>query len=101
MEKLFRPRELVEYDVLRHEMRLGLVSYVPQWAVIPYVVLWAYAGDRRGIGQECLDAIVWNNNHPLKWLCSVIRLHGGGSHWPTLVSTAYEELRDGPLFEPL
>src|SRR6185369_1130818 len=99
LDMLFRPGDLLEYDVLRAEMRLGLVSYVPKWARIPYVVLWAFAADRRSLGEECLEPVV--GSHPLKWLCSVIRQQGPGSHWPSLVTTAYEELINGPLLKSL
>jgi len=96
---LFRPRELVEFDVLRHEMRLGLVSYVPGWAVIPYACLWAYARHRRGVGNECVGEPV--GGHPLKWLWSCLKQQPDGGHFPVLISSAYEELQDGSLFEPL
>ena len=91
---LFRPQDLVEYDVLRAEMSYQMVSYVPSWAVIPYDLLGAYAGtlpDR--IVEEPQEPDY--SGHPLKYLWTAWRIQGIVSRWPPLVVSAYEELIHG------
>lgn len=91
--------DLLEFDVLRHEMAAGVVGYVPTWARSPYGVLRAYAlarGDDLGIASEP-DTSTYG--HPVKYLWSAIQLQKEAGHFPSLVTSAYEELKHGSVFE--
>jgi hypothetical protein len=95
---MMRPKDLIEYDILQHEMYAGVVDYIPAWARIPYGILWHYASQQRdtSLGREP-DYDALNQSHPLKYLWSVWRFCNGGAHWPPLVTSAYEELMDGSV----
>jgi len=91
--------DLIEWEILKAEMSVGAVGYVPAWARSPYGVLRAYAltrGDDLGIESEP-DTSNWG--HPVKYLWSAIQLQREAGHFPSLVTSAYEELKHGSFFE--
>lgn len=92
LERLFRPQDAVEWDVLRASMTARVVEAVPRWAGVPYAVLRAYALARGvELGAEPLEfELQWG--HPVKYLWSALRIQGVASEWPALVTSAYEEL---------
>lgn len=92
LEKLFRPQDAVEWDVLRAAMAARVVSLVPQWAGVPYAVLRAYAGTLGVCLGEEPQEFELQRGHPVKYLWSALRLQGVVSQWPALVTSAYEEL---------
>lgn len=88
---LFRPTDPIEWDVLLGSMVAGVAEDIPQHMVIPYGVLRAYAeslGDSIG-GLEDLEC---EDHHPLKFLWSALKIQGTASHWPPLVTSAWQEL---------
>ncbi len=90
---LFLPRDPVEWGLLRAEMAAGVVAHVPQWARVPYAVLWAYATTRgRSLGVADPGPVETRWSHPVKYLWSAIRVQGIAGAYPVLVTSAYEEL---------
>jgi len=84
LEGLFRVRDLVEWDVLRTEMVMGVADGSTPHTT-PYIILGAYAD----IGEPCTG---WTAGHPMGYLASAIRIQGvSGKKCPLLV-TALEEL---------
>lgn len=91
LDALFRPRDLLEWEVLLGEMRIGRVEWVPEWARVGYAILWFYAeAQGESLGAEPAEPDRWTG-HPMKYLYSVLRVHEV-SQWPPLVVSAYEEL---------
>lgn len=87
--RMMRPREMVEYDVLYHEMRAGVVADVPQWTIVGYGLLRLYAKQyKRDLGAAPSGTC----EHPLAYLWSATQLQGPCSGWPPLVLSAYAEL---------
>lgn len=89
---LYRPRDLVEFDVHRAEARAGVVDLVPECFRVPYGVLRAYAATRgRYLGEEDLRSGLppW---HPCLYLWSAIRVRGGSGRYPPLIISAFKEL---------
>jgi hypothetical protein len=84
-----RPRDLVEWDLLRAEMVAGVVASTPTWAVVPYGILRAYAASqRRDLGSH----VEGYCEHPMCYFWSGLELGHAGSRWPAVVISAYEEL---------
>jgi len=101
LEKLFCPRDWLEWDVLRAELIAGVVGYVPEWARSPYGVLRAYAvlrGDDLGI-ESAPDVSLYG--HPVKYLWSALQIQRSAGHFPPLVVSAYEEIKHGQVFKIL
>lgn len=100
LEKMLRPPDLVEYDVLRAEMHLGLVHYVPTWAAVPVALLAAFSAHRGNpIDVEPAEPDP-HQGHPLKFLWTALQIQKSIPNWPPLVVSAYEEL-NGTVFETL
>lgn len=91
---LYRPRDPVEFDVHRAECKAGVVAWVPDHFRVPYAVLRACA-EARGVHLGALDTRLevpgW---HPCLYLWSALRITGGSGHYPPLVVSAFEELRE-------
>lgn len=88
---LFRPPDVVSWDVLRAEMRAGVARVVPEWAGTGYSLLWAYAREQGvviGEADDCATA-----GHPLLYLHSALRIQHGVGRWPPLVRLAFEEFK--------
>lgn len=93
LRALMRPTDPIEWEVLRAELAVGRVGYVPHWAVVGYTILWFYAEARnQDIGIE--PDFGWERTgHPMLYLYSALRNQGGDcSRWPPLVVSAFEEL---------
>lgn len=87
--RMMRPKNMVEYDILYHEMRAGVVDTIPQWAIVGYGILRLYAKQyKRDLGA----APSGHCEHPLGHLWSTFQARGYGSYWPPLVLSAYSEL---------
>ena len=86
LEGLFRVRDLVEWDVLRTEMVVGVCDGSTSHCT-PYIILGAYAD----IGEPCTG---WTAGHPMGYLASAIRIQGVSQRICPLVRTALEELRE-------
>ena len=89
---LYRPRDLVEFDVHRAEARAGVVDLVPECFRVPYGILRAYAearGVHLGAPDERSEIPDW---HPCLYLWSALRFRGGVGRYPPLVVSAFEEL---------
>jgi hypothetical protein len=88
---LFRPIDLLEYDILRAEMVAGCAPGTAWDMATPYIILRAYAAAQgRSIGADWDGQ--WYPGHIMGYLASAIRIQGSVSHYPTLVVSAYEEL---------
>jgi len=86
LEGLFLVKDLVEWDVLRTEMVMGVADGSTRHCT-PYIILGAYAD----IGGPCTG---WTAGHPMGYLAHAIQLQGvSGKRCPLLI-TALEELEE-------
>lgn len=95
----FRPKDLIEYEILLIELRGGNVSHIPLWAAIPFDLLRTY-GESKGWFIQCQDPGPLEDEigfHPMKYLWTALRIQGSCSRWPTLVVSAYEEIIYGTV----
>lgn len=91
---LYRPADLIEFDVHRAECQAGVVAWVPDHFRVPYAVLRACAearGVRLGERDTRPEVPGW---HPCLYLWSALRIRGGAGRYPPLVVSAFEELRE-------
>ncbi len=92
LEALFKPRDFVEWDILRTEMVVGVSDGRVGPFATPYIILRAYAGARgMDIGAECTE---WVAGHRMGYLAHAIVMHGVSGRSPILVTTAVEELAE-------
>lgn len=91
LEALFRPRDLLEYDILRSEMCAGRADGWAGTMATPYIILRAYAlAQGTSVGAEWDGE--WIPGHVMGYLASAIIIQGHATRYPPLVITAYEEL---------
>ena len=89
LERLMRPKDMWEYDVLIEEMKQGKVAVVPHWAIVGYGILRRYAlTQKRVLGAE----VEGHCDHVVGYLWSAMQLGHGGGKWPPLVTSAFSEL---------
>lgn len=94
LRSLYRPLDLLEFDIHRMECKMGLVKNIPESYRVPYGILWSCA-DSRGIslGVKELGSST-PPSHPCLYLWSSIRIKGhSGGYYPPLVTSAMEELK--------
>lgn len=90
LEALFRPEDLVEYDVLVRQMAAGRATGEAGGMSTPYTILRAYC-EQQGVsvGEPCTG---WVAGHCMGYLASALLIqHGRCGRWPILVVSAYEE----------
>lgn len=94
MLALYRPVDLIEFDVHRAECKAGVVGYVPDHFRVPYAVLRGCA-EVRGVSLGEQDNRDWTPpSHPCLYLWSCLRIKGHSEgYYPPLVVSAFEELR--------
>jgi hypothetical protein len=92
---LYRPADLIEFDVHRAECKAGVVGYVPDHFRVPYAVLRGCA-EARGVSLGERDDRSWAPpSHPCLYLWSALRIKGHSQcYYPPLVLSAWEELKN-------
>ena len=98
LELLYRPDDLVDFDVHRAELCAGVVAHVPEPFRAPYACLEALA-DHSGLslGSYVEDFGVplefTVKQHPCTYLWHCLKIQGFRGHMPPLVISAFEEIK--------